>query len=400
MKEAVLVLKPGKEKSLLRRHPWIFSGAVAMVSGNPDPGDTVRVVAGDGAFLAWAALSPASQIRARVWSFFEEEVIDAAFFGARIRRALKGRAALSAFNDAACGLRLVHGESDGLPGVIVDRYAEMLVVQILACGAERWREAIADALVQETGHRMLYERSDSDVRSLEGLAPRAGPLRGNPAARVEIAEGAQRLRFVVDVAAGQKTGFYLDQAENRALVTDLAAGNNVLNCFCYTGAFSIAALAGGAAAVTSIDSSANALAQFAEHLRLNACEAARSTAVEADAFKALRSLRDAGKFYDLVIMDPPKFAPTAAHAERAARAYKDINLLGFKLLNPGGRLVTFSCSGGVDASLFQKIVAGAALDAGVDAQIERRLTASPDHPVLLSFPEGDYLKGLVCRRLH
>jgi 23S rRNA (cytosine1962-C5)-methyltransferase len=275
----------------------------------------------------------------------------------------------------------------------------MLVVQILACGAERWRDAIIDALVRESGHCMLYERSDADVRLLEGLSPRAGPLRGNPAGRVEIAEGARRLRFVVDVAAGQKTGFYLDQAENRALVTGLAAGKNVLNCFCYTGAFSIAALAGGAAAVTSIDSSANALAQFEEHLRLNACETARSTAIEADVFKALRNLRNAGKFFDLLIVDPPKFAPTAAHAERAARAYKDINLLGFKLLNPGGRLVTFSCSGGVDASLFQKIVAGAALDAGVEAQIERRLTAAPDHPVLLSFPEGDYLKGLVCRRL-
>jgi 23S rRNA (cytosine1962-C5)-methyltransferase len=399
MKESTLVLKPGKEKSLLRRHPWIFSGAVARIVGNPEPGDTVRVVSGDGAFLAWAALSPTSQIRARVWTFSEPERIDAAFFGARIRRALNARAAMPAFGDASCGLRLVHGESDGLPGVIADRYADTLVVQILARGAERWRDEIADALILETGCGLLYERSDADVRELEGLSPRSGPLRGSPAARVEIAEGARRLRFAVDIAAGQKTGFYLDQAENRALVAGLAAGKSVLNCFCYTGAFSIAALGGGAAAVTSIDSSAHALAQFAEHLRLNGCDASRSTAVEADAFKSLRALRDAGKSYDVVIMDPPKFAPTAAHAERAARAYKDINLLGFKLLNRGGRLVTFSCSGGVDASLFQKIVAGAALDAAADAQIERRLTASPDHPVLLSFPEGDYLKGLVCRRL-
>jgi 23S rRNA (cytosine1962-C5)-methyltransferase len=393
-----LTLKPGKEKSLLRRHPWIFSGAVASVSEIP-PGTTVRVTSHDGAFLAWAALSPDSQIRARVWSFDEADRVDADFFSARSTRALQTRRAIPASGDPRAALRLVHGESDGLPGVIVDRYADTLVVQLLSCGAERWREEITDALVKATGCSNMYERSDADVRKLEGLAPRSGILRGAPAGEIEILEGERKLRFLVDVAGGQKTGFYLDQAENRALVAALAAGQQVLNCFCYTGAFSIAALAGGAASVTSIDSSADALVKLAAHLQLNGCDAARSTAIEADVFQALRSQRDAGRHYDLIILDPPKFAPTAAHAERAARAYKDINLLGFKLLNPGGRLVTFSCSGGIDAGLFQKIVAGAALDAGVDAQIERKLTASPDHPVLLSFPEGDYLKGLVCRRL-
>ena len=394
-----LVLKSGKEKSLLRRHPWIFSGAVAKIGGSPQAGDTVRVMSDDGAFLAWAALSPASQIRARVWSFDESDKIDAAFFSRRVARALHGRSAMPASRDAQAGLRLVHGESDGLPGVIADRYAETLVVQLLARGAERWRESIVDSLAEHSGCPNIHERSDADVRTLEGLEPRSGPLRGIVENQIEIAEGERRLRFLVDVKAGQKTGFYLDQAENRALVSGFAEGKTMLNCFCYSGAFSIAALAGGAKHVTSIDSSAEALAQLGRHLALNACDATRSTAIEADVFKSLRSLRDAGSRYDLIVMDPPKFAPTAAHADRAARAYKDINLLAFKLLEPGGRLLTFSCSGGVDALLFQKIVAGAALDAGVEAQIERRLAAAPDHPVLLSFPEGDYLKGLVCRRV-
>jgi 23S rRNA (cytosine1962-C5)-methyltransferase len=394
---STLVLAPGKEKSLQRRHPWIFSGAVAGVSGNPGSGDTARVLSHDGAFLAWAALSPESKIRARVWSFDEAERIDAEFFASRVKRAVKSREALPASRDPRGALRLVHGESDGLPGLIVDRYADTLAVQILASGAERWRNEIAEVLAEVSGCANIYERSDADVRELEGLPPRTGNLRGAAPSQIEIAEGS--LRFLVDVVSGQKTGFYLDQAENRALVASEASGKTILNCFCYTGAFSIAALAGGAKSVTSVDSSADALARLGAHLKLNGCNPSRSTALEADVFKALRDERNMGHSYDIIVMDPPKFAPTASHAERAARAYKDINLLGFKLLKPGGRLFTFSCSGGVSAELFQKIIAGAALDAGVDAQIERRLTATPDHPVLLSFPEGDYLKGLVCRRV-
>lgn len=394
-----LTLNPGKEKSLLRRHPWIFSGAVAKISGNAKSGDTLRVLSHDGAFLAWVALSPVSQIRARVWSFDENERIDAEFFTARVRRALESREAMPALRDPQAALRLIHGESDGLPGLVVDRYANTLVVQILASGMERWREEIISVLAAETGCSNLYERSDADVRELEGLEPRTGSLRGLAPHQIEILEGLRRLRYLVDIESGQKTGFYLDQAENRAMVAVLALDKTVLNCFCYTGAFSIAALAGGAKSVTSIDSSADALKNFQAQLRLNDCDPGRSVAIEADVFKQLRAERDAGHSYDLIVLDPPKFAPTAAHAERASWAYKDISLLGFKLLKPGGRLITFSCSGGVDAALFQKIVAGAALDAGIDAQIEHKLTAAPDHPVLLSFPEGDYLKGLVCRRL-
>jgi 23S rRNA (cytosine1962-C5)-methyltransferase len=397
--ESTLTLKPGKEKSLLRRHPWIFSGAVAKVAGNPEPGSSVRVVSHEGAFLAWAAYSPASNIRARVWSFDEAERIAADFFAGRVTRALASRQALNAPQYPRAAMRLVHGESDGLPGVIADRYADTIVLQVSSTGAERWREEIVDALLQATGCANVYERSDADVRALEGLSARTGVMRGSAPVQIQIEEGARPLRFMVDVAAGQKTGFYLDQAANRSLLADIAGGKQVLNCFCYTGAFSIAALAGGASRVISIDSSADALARLAEHLRLNDIDPQRSNAVEADAFQALRKERDAGHTYDFIVLDPPKFAPTAAHAEKAARAYKDINLLGFKLLKPGGQLMTFSCSGGVDAALFQKIVAGAALDAQVDAQIERKLTAGPDHPVLLSFPEGEYLKGLLCRRL-
>ena len=393
---ASIVLKPGKEKSLLRRHPWIFSGAVAKVEGDPKAGDTVAVKAHDGAFLAQAAFSPNSQIRARVWSFDPQVRIDAAFFAARISEAVARRGPLALVG----AVRLVHGESDDLPGLVVDRYAQWLVVQLLATGAEKWRDTIIEALVDATGLAHVYERSDADVRRLEGMAPRAGPLRGGlPDGPVAIDENG--MRVLVDIAGGHKTGFYLDQRENRGMVRDLAAahpGLDALNCFCYTGAFSLALVAGGARSVLSVDSSAPALQLARANLRASNEGASRCEWLEADVFKTLRALRDAGRNFDLVILDPPKFAPTPASLERAARAYKDINLLGFKLLRPGGRLVTFSCSGGVNADLFQKIVAGAALDADIDVLLERRLAAGPDHPVRLAFPEGEYLKGLVLRR--
>ena len=391
-----IVLKPGREKSLLRRHPWVFSGAIARVDGQPAAGDTVRIVDSDGNFLAQAAFSPTSQIRARVWTFDAATRIDNAFIASRIDAAIKRRPPATAKG----GMRLVHGESDGLPGLIVDHYADTLVAQFLSTGAEQWREAIADALLAATGLADLYERSDADVRQLEGLAPRTGPLRGTPATQVTIEEHG--IGLTVDVAQGHKTGFYLDQSENRRSVRELAAaqpGMSALNCFCYTGGFSIALAAGGADHVLSIDSSGPALELARRNAVANKLDAARFEWVEADVFAALRELRDGGRSFDLIILDPPKFAPTPASVERAARAYKDINLLGFKLLNPGGRLVTFSCSGGVNADLFQKIVAGAALDAGVDAVIAQRLHGSPDHPVRLAFPEGEYLKGLVLQKL-
>ena len=387
-----LVLKKGREKSLRRRHPWIFSGAIEKLSGEPASGETVALLDSSGKTLAKAAYSAQSQIRARVWSFGDEEV-DAAFFRDRLSRAIALREALPARRHTNA-LRLVHGESDGLPGLIVDRYADVLVAQFLAAGVERWREPILDLLAELTACEAIFERSDAEVRKLEGLAPRVGFARGNRnASRCPIVEYG--LNFRVDVEQGQKTGFFLDQRENRQRVRELAAGREVLDGFCYTGGFSISALAGGATRVTAIESSASALEVARENLAANALDAAKLQFVEGDVFGELRKLRDRGASFQMVVLDPPKFAPTAAQARNAARAYKDINLLALKLLAPGGLLATFSCSGGVSPELFQSIVAGAALDAGARAQIIERFGAAADHPVALEFPEGEYLKGLL-----
>ena len=389
-----IIVKAGREKSLLRRHPWIFSGAL-KASNDAVSGDVVSVFSEDGRFLAQALFSAESQIVARVVSFNEKEVVDDSFFEKRIAAALARRTPLAAYTNA---MRLVHAESDGLPGLIADRYGDVVVLQLLTAGIEPRREFLARAIQQQSGCATVYERSDADVRALEGLEVRSGLIAGVPlSGEVSITEGS--LKIAVDIINGHKTGFYLDQRENRALTASLAEGADVLNCFCYTGGMSVAALVGGAKSVLSIDSSGPALATAARNVALNGVDAARAEFWEADVFTALRKLRDMGKSFDLIILDPPKFAPTAHHAEKATRAYKDINLLGFKLLRPGGRLMTFSCSGGISAELFQKIVAGAALDANVDAQILRHLSGGEDHPVALNFPEGDYLKGLLLRRL-
>jgi 23S rRNA (cytosine1962-C5)-methyltransferase len=387
-----LVLKAGREKSLLRRHPWIFSGAVERVIGSPERGETVVVRSAQGRFLAHAAYSPASQIRARVWSFDEAEAIDAGFFAERVRRAVAYRAAVM---PSDCeGVRLVHAESDGLPGVVVDRYADTAVIQCTSAGADAWREAIADALVSCAGCRRVYERSDAEVRRLEGLDERMGAVIGDePPDAIRIREN--RIAFLVDVRGGQKTGFFLDQRDNRDLVRASSRDRTVLDVFSYTGGFTLAALAGGATRVTTIDSSAHALAGARANVMASGLDDGAVDWLEGDAFALLRRLFDQGRRFDLVVLDPPKFAPTEKHAARAARAYKDVNLWAFKLLREGGRLLTFSCSGGVDAPLFQSIVAGAALDARVSGRIVRRLSATPDHPVALEFPEGEYLKGLV-----
>ena len=390
-----LVLKPGREKSLRHRHPWVFSGAIDRVVGEPGSGETVELHAADGAFVARAAYSPASQIRARVWTFDPHETVDAGFIGRAIERAVAVRA--SQTDDRHTGCRLVHGESDGLPGVVADRYDATVVVQLSSSGAEHWRDAIVAALARTTGATCIYERSDADVRSLEGLAPRTGVVHGELPATVTIVEDG--LTYLVDVVAGQKTGFYLDQRDSRAAVRAHAAGRAALNVFCYTGGFTLAALAGGATRVLSIDSSADALRLARDNLARNPqLPALAAEWREGDAFAELRKLRDAAAAFDLIIVDPPKFAPTAAHAERAARAYKDVNLWALKLLSPGGLLATFSCSGGIDAELFRKIVAGAALDAGANAAVVGRFGASADHPVALAFPEGEYLKGLLLRK--
>ena len=387
-------LRPGKERSLQRRHPWVFEGSIA--NGSADAGETVRVEDAQGGFLAWGAYSPASQIRVRAWSFVENERIDKAFFEARVARAVALRQRLPIHSTAA---RLVHGEADGLPGLVVDRYGDTLCAQFLSAGSERWKPLLADALMASTGAVALFERSDTNARGLEGLPAAAGWLRGKAAvAATELQIEENGWRLTLDVASGHKTGFYLDQRDNRALLAAWVRHfglRRVLNGYCYTGGFTVAALAGGAAEVTSVDSSGPALERVQHHVQLNGFDPADSRVVDADVNQFLRNSLAAGERFDAIVLDPPKFAPTAAHAERAARAYKDINRLALMLLAPGGLLLTFSCSGGISADLFHKIVAGAGLDAGVNAAILRRLEGACDHPTTIEFPEGEYLKGLA-----
>jgi 23S rRNA (cytosine1962-C5)-methyltransferase len=387
-------LREGKERSLLRRHPWVFDGAIAK--GGADAGETVRVESSDGRFLGWAAFSPSSKIRARVWSFEENERIDASFFIARIASAIRARARFDIKSD---GVRLIHGESDGLPGLVVDRYADTLVAQFSSCGTERWKNVIVDALLAQTGLTRLYERSDASVRSLEGLPESTGWLAGAGETGITITEHDWKLGL--DVAEGHKTGFYLDQRDSRRKFADHARRlqfQDVLNCYCYTGGFTVAALAGGAAHVTSIDSSGPAIERAKANVALNGFDPARTTMLEADVNASLRQFHKEGRSFDAIVLDPPKFAPTVAHAERAARAYKDINRVALSILAPGGVLFSYSCSGGISADLFHKIVASAGIDAGVDAFITERLGGAPDHPMTVNFPEGEYLKGLVLLR--
>lgn len=388
-------LKPGREKSLLRRHPWIFSGAVDEIRGSPSGGETVEVHSASGEFLALGAYSPKSQIRIRVWSWQKDQVIGPQFFRARLERSLAARQALID-SDQTNALRLVHGESDGLPGLVVDRYADTLVVQCLSMGIEHWRGLLFDLLAELTGVDSVFERSDVEIRRLEGLPIRMGLVSGSePPIPLTIFEN--ELNFLVDIKTGHKTGFYLDQRSNRNRVGGFAHGRDVLDCFSYSGGFTLSALAGGAKSVLAVDTSSNALSLARENLALNGMRQDRVNFEEGNVFQVLRSMRDQGRSFDLIVLDPPKFAPTASQAKHAARGYKDINLLSFKLLRPGGLLATFSCSGGISADLFQKIVAGAALDAGVEAQILERLHQGSDHPVALNFPEGAYLKGLLVR---
>ncbi len=387
-------LKAGRERSLLRRHPWVFSGAVARVEGAPQSGETVDVCGADGAFLARGAWSPQSQIRVRAWSFDPARPVDGAFVGERIACAAAARPDLLATRDGAG--RVVNAESDGLPGVVVDRYGAWCVVQLLSAGAECWRDAIADSLLGLEGCEGVYERSDTDARAKEGLEQRCGVLRGRePVALIDIVEDGCRYR--VDVRSGHKTGFYLDQRDNRRRAGAWVQDRELLNCFCYTGAFGIAALSSGAGRVVNLDSSAPALAQAEAHASLNGIGSGRTEHVCGDAFTVLRSWRAAGRRFGAIVLDPPKFVDSQAKLAAGCRGYKDINMLAFQLLEPGGVLVSFSCSGLVGTELFQKVVADAALDAGREAVVVERLSQAADHPVALPFPEGLYLKGLVCR---
>lgn len=387
-----------REKALLRGHPWIYSGSIQDVGIDPDAieiGETVRVVDSSGSFLAWGAYSPLSKIRVRIWSFKSEDIINAQFLAYRLKIAMDLRRSLINRNGTNA-YRLVYAESDGLPGFIVDRYADTLVIQCLSSGAEYWRDTLVDLVHELTGCDRIYERSDAPVRALEGLPGRTGLLKGSGDFTNLIIQ-ENDLNYWVDIRGGQKTGFYLDQRLNRLNLRSLANDRSVLDCFAYTGGFSLSALAGRAKRVVAVESSKESLELGRSNLDLNPNLSGEVEWIEGDVFEVLRSLRDKNEKFDLIILDPPKFAPTASQAQRAARGYKDINLLAFKLLNQNGILVTFSCSGGIREELFQKIVAGAALDAGVDAKIVDRLGQGPDHPVALNFPEGAYLKGFVIQ---
>lgn len=390
---ATVILHPGKERPVHQRHPWIFSGAIARVQGYVGRGDVVEVCDATGEWLARGTWSSGSQIRTRIFTWQADEPLDAGLFRRRLERAIAGRSIPAYTGVDAC--RLVYAESDGLPGLIVDRYADYLAIQLLTQGVAARADAIVDLLAELLKPRGIYERSDAEVREKEGLPPGEGRLWGEePPERIAIQQPG--LRLLVDIRTGQKTGGYLDQALNRLRVAAYCSDRDVLDCFCYTGGFTIAAIHAGARHVTAIDSSTAALELLQANLALNGL----ATPVEplaGDVFKLLRHYRAEGRQFDVVILDPPKFAHAHSQLERATRGYKDINLIAMQILRPGGILATFSCSGLLSADLFQKVVFGAALDARRDVQILERLTQAPDHPVLLSFPEGEYLKGLICR---
>lgn len=387
-------LKPGREKSLDRHHPWIFSSGIHNIKGQPLAGATVDVVAHDGRWLGRGAWSPESQIQVRIWSFDREQEIDRAFFLRRIERAQKARDALIA-RQGLTGYRLIAAESDGLPGITIDRYANVLVCQLLSAGADYWRDTLVSVLAELYPDCAIYERSDVDSRKKEGLALTTGLLHGElPPMPVVIEENG--VKIAVDVTTGHKTGFYLDQRDNRAVAARAVAGKSVLNCFCYTGTFGVYAAKGGAASIENVDVSSQALATAKANMALNGLDDSQVQYTEADVFKLLRQYRDEGRKFDVVVLDPPKFADNKAQLPGACRGYKDINMLAMQLLVPGGTLLTFSCSGLMPADLFQKIVADAALDAKREAQFTERLSQAADHPIAAAFPEGFYLKGLVA----
>jgi 23S rRNA (cytosine1962-C5)-methyltransferase len=386
-------LKAGRDKSVRHRHPWVYSGAIENVVGLSAAGDIVDVLDSRGALLGRGYCNEASRITVRMLAW-DDALIDDAFWSARVHAAVRRRDAILA-GELTNGCRLVHAEADFLPGLIVDRYGDVVVVQFLTAGTERVRGVIVDALVEAARPSGVYERSDSASRVREGLPASTGVRYGSVPSAVELLENG--LRFEVNVQTGQKTGFYLDQRDNRAAVAELAAGRAVLDAFCHTGAFGVYAARAGARAVMFLDSSAASIALARANAERNPHAGCEMEFADADVFEALRAFRDAGRRFDLVVLDPPRFATNRHQLDAALRAYKDVNRVALEVLAPGGVLATFSCSQAVDAPAFTTAVAWAALDAGRELQIVRRLGQGADHPVLASFPESEYLKGILCR---
>ncbi|EGN75726.1 Putative SAM-dependent methyltransferase [Idiomarina sp. A28L] len=391
-----IIIKSGREKSLRRRHPWVFSGAIHKIQGKPELGATINVVTDKGEFLGVAAYSPHSQIRARIWSFTEGTEINHAFFRKRILAAQALRETL--VEPITNAYRIIAGESDGLPGVTIDRYADVLVLQLLSAGASYHQETITAVLHELYPDCKIYERSDVDVRQKEGLKLVTGARHGDaPTGPIEIEENG--LKINVDVIAGHKTGYYLDQRDARAAIRPYVKDKTVLNCFSYTGGFGLYAAAAGAKEVVNVDMSQPSLDASIQNLALNGLDASKVKHIKADVFTQLRTYAESGETFDVIVLDPPKFVDSKASLNRACRGYKDINRIAAKLLNPGGILFTFSCSGLLSSELFQKVVADACLDANRDLQIIARTSQAADHPVHIHYPEGWYLKGLILRAM-
>ncbi len=391
-----VILQPGREKSLLRQHPWIFSRAIEKTKGRLNLGDTVDVFANDGTWLGRGAWSPESQIQVRIWTFEQNEIIDNGFFERRIATAQASREDLIA-RHGLTGYRLIAAESDGLPGITIDRYANVLVCQILSAGGEKHRDKIVWALKKHFPDCSILERSDVAVRKKEGLEEVIQVLHGDVPDEVEIEENG--IKILVNVKQGHKTGFYLDQRDNRAIAAKYAKNKTLLNCFCYTGTFGSYALANGAKSITSLDVSDLALQTAKRNVTINQLDSDKCEFLNLDVFQALRDFKQQGRHFEQIILDPPKFVDSKSSLNRACRGYKDINMLAMQIMQPGGILCTFSCSGLLSFDLFQKVVADAALDAGRKVQIIERLGQAADHPVATNYPEGFYLKGLVCRVL-
>jgi 23S rRNA (cytosine1962-C5)-methyltransferase len=390
-----VILKKGREKSVENRHPWIFSGAISRVEGDPANGDVVDVWNHRARFVARGIYNAKSQIQVRLLTWNPNDMIDEDFWRRRLRRAIAGRQALMESQDTDA-YRLVHAEADGVPGLIVDQYGTWLGVQFLSMAAERYRSAILNTLVDLVGPQGIYERSDVESREQEGLVPIAGPIWGEvPPDLIEIVESGHT--FLVDVKLGHKTGFYLDQRENRQKTSKYFAGKEVLNVFAYTGAFAVYAASVGAKRIINVDTSEVALQLAERNMRRNGFGDREDVYAVGNAFEILRAYKEAEWKFDVVVLDPPKFAQRKGQVDKATRGYKDINLLAMQLIKPGGVLITFSCSGAVNAGLFQKVLFGAAVDASRTVQIIEHLSQGADHPILLTYPESEYLKGFVCR---
>ena len=390
-------LKKGKEKAVLQRHPWVFSGAVDKIKGKADNGDVVKVIDNSGDFLAYGYFNDQSRVAVRLIEWNEETQIDEDWYEQKINQAVAARADLLKAEDTNA-LRLIFSEADFLPGLIVDKYADFLSVQILSTGIEKAKDIIIDKLCKALNPTGIFDRSDATARTHEGITAENGLLWGEaPAEFIAVKENG--ITYHINIAEGQKSGFYCDQRDNRLLLAAYAKGKSVLDCFSYSGGFSLNAMQNGAREVTSVDSSVLAIETLKQNIELNKFVKHKHTAIQSDVNKQLRAFKEEGKKFDIVVLDPPKYAPSRSALDRAARAYKDLNRLGMLLLEPGGLLATFSCSGAVDIETFKQIIAWAALDAGKEVQIVKQFSQPEDHPVRISFPEGEYLKGLLLRVL-